>query len=101
MKKIINLINLTITMKKLIYISAATLAVAFQGVAFANSAYLDNSDFKQIVCSSLQESNNKVEALTKVLSMTESVIDYNQKQDLVKLANDEINSQTYCQGVDL
>lgn len=88
-------------MKKLIYISAATLAFAVQGVAFANNAGLDDTDFKQIVCSSLQGSGDKVEALTKVLSMTESVIDYNQKQTLVKLANDEMNSQTYCQGVDL
>jgi hypothetical protein len=88
-------------MKKLIYISAATLAFAIQGVAVAATTSLDDADFKQIVCSSLQGSNNKVEALTQVFSMTQSTLSSAQKQTLVKLANDEMNSQQYCQKVDL
>ena len=88
-------------MKKLIYISAATLAFAVQGVAFASGQSISNSDFKQIVCSSLQESNDKVEALTKVFSMTQSVITSQQKQTLVNLANDNLSSQSYCKNVDL
>jgi uncharacterized protein (DUF1501 family) len=87
-------------MKNLIYLAAATLAFAVQGVAFATNT-LDDVDFKQIVCSSLQGSNDKVEALTQVLSMTQSVITSQQKQTLVQLANDDMNSQSYCQNVDL
>jgi hypothetical protein len=87
-------------MKNLIYLAAATLAFAVQGAAFANNT-LDDVDFKQIVCSSLQESNDKVEALTQVLSMTQSVITSQQKQTLVELANEDMNSQSYCQNVDL
>lgn len=87
-------------MKNLIYLAAATLAFAVQGAAFATNT-LDDVDFKQIVCSSLQGSNDKVEALTQVLSMTQSVITSQQKQTLVNLANDDMNSQSYCQNVDL
>lgn len=101
LKKPINLINIIITMKKLIYISIASLAFAVQGVAFAQNAGLDSADFKQLVCSSLQKSPNKVEALTQVLSMTQSVISSEQKQTLVKLATNKMDSQSYCQGVKL
>jgi hypothetical protein len=89
-------------MKKLIYISVATLAFAIPGVAFAdNSSDIEDRDFKQLVCSSLEGSDNKVESLTQVLSMTQSVITPQQKQTLVQLANDDMNSQSYCQDVDL
>jgi len=98
-----NLINLTTTMKKLIYISAATLAFVVQGVAFANTPApaLDDLDFKQIVCSSLEESSNKEEALTEVLSMIQSTISPRQKQVMVELAAGEMNSDNYCQKVNL
>jgi predicted ATPase len=98
-----NLINLTATMKKLIYISAATLTFVVQGVAFANTPVpaLDDVDFKQIVCSSLEESTNKEEALTEVLSMIQSTISPAQKQVMVKLAAGEMNSNSYCNNVNL
>ncbi|MEN9521020.1 MAG: hypothetical protein RLZZ381_3608 [Cyanobacteriota bacterium] len=88
-------------MKNLIYIAVTTLAFTVQGVSLAANTGLDDVDFKQIVCSSLQESNNKEESLTEVLSMTQSVINAQQKQTLVQLANEKINSQSYCQNVDL
>jgi hypothetical protein len=100
-KKLINLINLIITMKKLIYITAATLAFTVPGVTLAANPGLDDADFKQIVCSSLKSSNDKVAALTEVLSLTQSVITSAQKQTLVNLATNKINSQNYCRTVKL
>jgi hypothetical protein len=86
-------------MKKLIYIAAATLTFAIQGIAFADTPDLSDVDFKQIVCSSMKGSKNKVEALTEVLSMTQTVLSPTQKQTLVQLAKNQKDAKAYCQGI--
>jgi hypothetical protein len=86
-------------MKKLIYISAATLAFAVQGITFAATSNLDDVDFKQIVCSSMKGAPNRVEALTQVLSMTQTVISPTQKQTLMQLAKNRRDARVFCKGV--
>lgn len=86
-------------MKKLIYISTAALSFAIQGVTFAATSNLDDVDFKQIVCSSMKGSPDKVEALTEVLSMTQTVISPAQKQTLMQLAKNRKDAKAYCQGI--
>lgn len=88
-------------MKKLIYISAATLAFAIQGITLAATSNLNDVDFKQIVCSSMKSSPNKVEALTEVLSMTQTVISSTQKETLMQLAKNRKDAKAYCKGVKL
>lgn len=88
------------TTKKLIYISVATLTFAIQGNTLANtSSNLNDVDFKQIVCSSMKGSPNKVEALTEVLSMTQTVITPTQKQTLMQLAKNRKDAKAYCKGI--
>jgi hypothetical protein len=88
-------------MKKLIYISAASLAFAIQGVTFAttSNSNLSDVDFKQIVCSSMKGSPNKVEALTEVLSMTQTVLSSTQKETLMQLAKNRKDAKAYCKGI--
>lgn len=88
-------------MKKLIYISAATLALTSQTVAFADNSGMDVQDFKQLVCSQLAETSDKQVAMTEVLAMTESLIDSSQKETLAKLATEQLSSQSFCSDVDI
>jgi hypothetical protein len=86
-------------MKKLIYIAAATLAFAIQGIAFADTPDLDDVDFKQIVCSSMKGSRNKVEALTEVFATTQTVLSPTQKQTLMQLARNKKDARAYCKDI--
>ncbi|MGL5835552.1 MAG: hypothetical protein ACRC1Z_20330 [Waterburya sp.] len=86
-------------MKKLIYISAAALTLAIQGITFAATSTLDDVDFKQLVCSSMKGSPNKVEALTEVYSMTQTVLSSTQKQTLMQLAKNKKDARAFCKGI--
>jgi hypothetical protein len=86
-------------MKKLIYIAAATLAFAIQGIAFADTPDLSDVDFKQLVCSSMKGTHNKVEALTEVLSITQTVLSPTQKQTLMQLARNKKDARAYCKDI--
>jgi hypothetical protein len=86
-------------MKKLIYIAAATLTFAIQGIAFADTPDLSEVDFKQIVCSSMKGSHNKVEALTEVFATTQTVLSSTQKQTLIQLARNKKDARAYCKYV--
>lgn len=86
-------------MKKLIYISAAALTLAIQGVTFAATSKLDDVDFKQLVCSSMKGSPNKVKALTEMYSMTQTILSPTQKETLKQLAKNRRDARAFCKGI--
>jgi len=85
-------------MKKLIYLSGVALTLIVQGTAFAEAEKISEQDFKQLVCSYMEDIGNKQEALTKLFSDTGSVLTSQQKETIQKLATDQLNADSYCSG---
>jgi hypothetical protein len=88
-------------MKKLAFISILSLFFANQGATLASGSGMSDRDFTQLTCSYLDETSDKTEALTKVLSDTQSAISAEQKQTLEQLMTDEISVNDFCKGVKL
>jgi hypothetical protein len=88
-------------MKKVLFFSIVSLFFANQGATLANTSGMSDQDFTQLTCSYLNEISDKREALTEVLTVTESLISNSQKQTLKDLMTDTISVNDFCQGIKL
>ncbi len=87
-------------MNKLIYISSIALALAFPSIAFANES-INSQDFKYLVCSYIEDSNNLDEALIKIDAVADELtLDVSQEEILDNLYYGDLSSENYCMGLE-
>ena len=85
-------------MKKLIYISAAILAVVIPGTSFAreSDSGMADVDFKQFVCTTLEAQPDRKKALLEILTQVGSIINEDQKDTLLDIKDSEVAAEDLC-----
>lgn len=84
-------------MKKLVYLSAATVSLFLSGTAMANNSQgMADVDFKQFVCSYLEFESDRNSAVDIIESQIGSVIDSQQQQTLNDIRRSESAVQNLC-----
>ena len=84
-------------MKKVFYLTAATLSLFLSGNAFANQPQgMSDVDFKQFVCGYLEFETDRDATVDMIMSQIAGIIDYQQAQTLDDIRQSDSAVQNLC-----